>query len=381
MIEPHGGYLVHRMVDRSRYGESIGVGAEAPHIYLDDDAFNDALNIASGTFSPLTGFMTRDDLLKVARDMTLEDGTVWPLPITLDVENDVTSQLKPGERAILHGPDGNVMGFLDIEDIYRYNATEIAEHVFGTVDTDHPGVRYFLNQSEFFVGGDVTVFDDYRYNSYDLRPAESRVLFREYGWNTVVGFQTRNVPHRGHEYIQKCALELVDGVLVQPKLGKKKPGDYRDEVILDSYRQLVEHYYRDDRVALSVFPSRMRYAGPREAVFDAIVRKNQGCTHFIIGRDHAGVADYYDAGQSRRIFSAIDDIGIEPLLFEHAFYCRACDGMCSDKVCPHADDQRVYPSGTEIRAIVQSGKRPSPKVMRPEIASYITDVESPFVEG
>jgi sulfate adenylyltransferase len=381
MIEPHGGHLVDRLVERDRYAEWLQASApDATTIELSEDIFKDALSIATGRFSPLMGFMRQDDLLKVARDMTLEDGTVWPLPITLDICNDTADTSQPGERASLQSPDGDIMGFLDIDEVYKYDKIKIATQVFGTDDTDHPGVRNFLNQEDFLVGGDITIFDDYRYNSHDLRPVESRVLFQEYDWESVVGFQTRNAPHRGHEYIQKSALELVDGLLVQPKLGEKKAGDYRDEIILGTYEELIKYYYPNNQVTLSVFPSRMRYAGPREAVFDAIVRKNQGCTHFIIGRDHAGVGDYYDGDQSKNIFSTIEDIEIEPLLFHHAFHCESCDGMCSDKICPHGDDERTYPSGTKIRELVQMGEKPSMKMMRPEIANYILEAETPFVE-
>jgi sulfate adenylyltransferase len=242
-------------------------------------------------------------------------------------------------------------------------------------------VANYYGLEDFLVGGPVSVFEGIRYDGHDLQPIETRVLFRQFGWDTVVGFQTRNAPHRGHEYIQKIALEQVDGLLVQPKLGEKKVGDYTDDVILRTYERLIESYYPDDEVCLSVFPSRMRYAGPREAVFDALVRKNQGCTHFIIGRDHAGVGDYYDPVAAHDVFAEIPDIGIEPMLFEHAFYCHRCDGMGSRRTCPHADDERVYPSGSRIRDLLDGGESPSEKMMRPEIASFIVEAGSPFVDN
>lgn len=382
MIEPHGGHLVNRLADPDNHSEWIDEGAEAsPSIHLDNRLFQDVLNIATGRFSPLQGFMNRDDFLKVAEDMTLEDGTVWPLPIVLDVDSEKAAALSPGKRVALYDPNGELIGFLSVDEVYKYNKEETARQVFGTDDRDHPGVGNFCRQEDFLVGGTVTVFEGFRYNSHDLRPAESRVLFREYGWDTVVGFQTRNAPHRGHEYIQKTALEQTDGMLVQPKLGEKKAGDYQDDVIIGGYEELIEHYYPDNQVVLSVFPSRMRYAGPREAVFDAIVRKNQGCTHFIIGRDHAGVGDYYDGTASHTIFEQIGDIGIEPMLFYHAFYCNSCDGMCSRKICPHGDGERVYPSGTIIREQIQNGESTSQKMIRPEVASYIKDADDSFVEG
>lgn len=380
MIEPHGGTLVDRTLDEERHRARFDNFSGLTRIELDERLYQDAINISSGRYSPLRGFMTRDDFLKVARDMTLEDGTIWPLPVVLDVDSEKAAELEPDERAVLVDPGGDQLGTIEVREVYRANKREAAEHVFGTAEDNHPGVANFVNSGDFFVGGPIDLFEGRRYNDHDLRPMESRVLFRQYGWETVVGFQTRNAPHRGHEYIQKCALERTDGLLVQPKLGEKKSGDYTDDVILDAYEHLVNHYYPEGQVVLSVFPSRMRYAGPREAVFDAIVRKNQGCTHFIIGRDHAGVGDYYDADASHRIFETIGDIGVEPMLFEHAFYCHECDGMASERTCPHGDDERAYPSGSKIRRLVREAERPSEKIMRPEIATFIIDTDTPFVE-
>ncbi|WP_426962137.1 sulfate adenylyltransferase [Haloparvum alkalitolerans] len=379
MIEPHGGSLINRMVQESTHRERVDDIGSLPRIQLDERLFQDAMNIANGRYSPLKGFMSSDDFLKVVHDRTLEDGTVWPLPVVIDVDADLAAELEPDERAALVDPAGDVMGTIAVEEIYKFNKQESATHVFGTDDTDHPGVAEHLSMGDFLVGGPIDVFEGYRYNESDLHPKESRVLFREYGWDRVVGFQTRNAPHRGHEYIQKCALERTDGILIQPKLGEKKAGDYQDDVILSSYQELIEHYYPSDHVALSVFPSRMRYAGPREAVFDAIVRKNQGCTHFIIGRDHAGVGDYYRPEAAHDVFEEIGDIGITPMLFEHAFYCRACDGMCSRKICPHGDEERIYPSGSKIRELVKEDQSPSEKIMRPEIAEFIMERDDTFV--
>ena len=381
MIEPHGGHLVDRTVDRRNYEEWLGDAADGASVSLDERQFQDVLNLSNGRYSPLEGFMNRDDFLKVVNDMTLEDGTVWPLPVVLPVGAETAAELSPGERVPLESPDGEVVGFLDVEEVYKFNTEETARKIFGVDDPDHPGVANYYGLEDFLVGGPVSVFEGIRYNGHDLQPIETRVLFRQFGWDTVVGFQTRNAPHRGHEYIQKIALEQVDGLLVQPKLGEKKAGDYTDDVILRTYERLIESYYPDDEVCLSVFPSRMRYAGPREAVFDALVRKNQGCTHFIIGRDHAGVGDYYDPVAAHDVFAEIPDIGIEPMLFEHAFYCHRCDGMGSRRTCPHADEERVYPSGSRIRGLLDRGESPSEKMMRPEIASFIVEAGAPFVDN
>jgi sulfate adenylyltransferase len=376
MIEPHGG----RLVDRPLLDDPAEYVDGRPEIQLSTGNYQDALNVANGRFSPLDGFLKRNDFLKVATDMTLEDGTIWPLPIVLDVDPLVAAELEPDTRAVLRGPEDDPVGVIDVEEVYRYNKREVAREIFGTDDPEHPGVDRFRSQEDFLVGGAIHMTHHSLDAERDLRPAESRVLFDRRGWDTVVGFQTRNAPHRGHEYIQKSALEFVDGLFIQPKLGDKKAGDYADHVITGGYRTLLDCYYPTDRVALSMFPSRMRYAGPREAVFDAIVRKNQGCTHFIIGRDHAGVGDFYDGFDAHRIFERVSDIGIQPLFFSYAFFCEACDGMASMKICPHGDDERIYPSGSSIREAIRRDQSPSDKVMRSVVTKFIIDSDKPFVE-
>jgi sulfate adenylyltransferase len=378
MKEPHGGRLVDRIAEGD-HAESLKDSIDGPTIRLNTAVYQDAINVASGRYSPLTGFMAQNDFLKIVEDMTLEDGTVWPLPIVLDVDGETAASLAPGTRAGLATPDGTTVGVLDVDEVYTYNDEWSARHVFGTDDESHPGVASLYGRDEFFVGGDITLFEACRYHDSDLFPAETRVLFEHKGWTTVAGFQTRNAPHRAHEYIQKSALELVDGLLIQPKLGDKKVDDYRDDVIVNAYRTLVESYYPEGTVAMSVFPSTMRYAGPREAVFDALVRKNQGCTHFIVGRDHAGVGDYYHEMAAQHIFEDLPDIGIDLLFYDYAFYCHSCDGMASAKTCPHGDDDRVYPSGSRIRGLVSEGTLPSDKLMRPEVAEFVVNSDSPLV--
>lgn len=380
MIEPHGGSLVNQIIDDDFVPEIAKDLEDKPKIHLNDASYQDVLNISVGRFSPLKGFMSQNDFLKVAYDMNLEDGTVWPLPVTLDVDKDKAAELAPGEKANLVSPleDEDVIGYIDVEEVYKYNKEETAQHIYGTSDRSHPGVENYFNQGEFLVGGEIRIFEEHHHMSEDLHPKESRVLFEEVGWDTVVGFQTRNAPHRAHEYIQKSSLEHADGLLIQPKLGEKKKGDYRDEVIIGAYQELIESFYPDKKAILSIFPSCMRYAGPREAVFDALVRKNQGCTHFIIGRDHAGVGDFYDGFDAHRIFDDID-IGIKPVFFSYSFFCHQCDGMSSEKICPHGDDARVYPSGTKIRNMITSGEKPSSKIIREEVANYIIEQDEPVV--
>lgn len=379
MIEPHGGALIDRVIDGDRVERVEKNISDRPKIYLDYAAFQDTLNISTGRFSPLKGFLTRNDFLKVVHDMTLEDGDIWPLPIVLDVNKEKATQLQPGEKAGLVSPEDELIGYIDVEEVFKYNKEETTREVFGTSDKSHPGVANYFSMDEFLVGGEITVFDKYRYIGEELHPKESRVLFKKLGWDAVVGFQTRNAPHRAHEYIQKAALEHVDGLFVQPKLGEKKEGDYTDDVIIGAYKKLIDLYYPERKAALSVFPCSMKYAGPREAVFDALVRKNQGCTHFIIGRDHAGVGDFYDGFDAHRIFEEID-IGIDIVFFSYSFFCEKCDGMSSEKICPHGDDARVYPSGSKIRDLIRSGELPSEKIMRPEVANYIANADEAFIQ-
>lgn len=379
MIEPHGDTLIDRVPDEHEAERVESAAVDGPRICLDQSQYQDAVNISTGRFSPVKGFFTQNDFLKVVNDMTLEDGTVWPIPITLDVDAETAADLSLSEYTGLEAPDGELVGAIEVEEIYRFEKKETAKKVFGTDDPSHPGVEAYLERDDFLVGGEITMFETQRHNEYDLLPVESRVLFEHTGWQRVVGFQTRNAPHRAHEYIQKTALEMTDGLLVQPKLGEKKPGDYRDEVIMGAYRTLIDNYYPENAVALSVFPSTMRYAGPREAVFDAIVRKNQGCTHFIVGRDHAGVEDFYGEYDAQRLFREIDDIGITPLFFDYSFYCETCDGMASAKTCPHDDSARIYPSGSKIRGLIRDGDAPSERIMRPEVTEYVNQAEAPFV--
>lgn len=381
MNEPHGGNLVDRVINDNQEEQLRDSLVGKPRIQLDPGTYQDFINIANGRYSPIKGFLNQTDFLKVVHDMSLEDGTIWPLPIILDVSADIATEIVPGENIGVKSPDGSLVGAIDVSEVYKYNAEETARHVFGTTDKSHPGVQTLYDKGEFLVGGTVYMFDRTRYNDSDLIPKETRVLFAQNNWETIAGFQTRNAPHRAHEYIQKSALEHVDGLLIQPKLGKKKDGDYTDEAILGAYKRLLDEYYSEGRYALTVFPSRMNYAGPREALFDALVRKNHGCTHFIVGRDHAGVEDYYDSYDAQEIFDEVKNIGIEPLFYNYSFFCQECDQMTSEKICPHDESAQVHPSGTKIRHLITEGKTPSEKMMHPEVASYLLDSTDPFISG
>lgn len=379
---PHGGRLIDREVrDEEERGYLLGKARELRRIALGGEEIADLENIAGGSYSPLKGFLGRHDFLKVVHDMTLEDGTWWPVPIILAVGRDEAERVRSSQEIALTDHKGQLLALMELEEVYSYDREATAKELYGTDSLEHPGVRDWLAQGEFLLGGKVKLLrrSPSRFDRYRLRPLETRVLFKAKGWRTVVGFQTRNVPHRGHEYVQKSALEIVDGILAHPKLGRKKAGDFKDKVILKTYQVLIDNYYLKDHAVLAAFAARMRYMGPREAVFDALVRKNYGCTHFIIGRDHAGVGNFYDPRAAQRIFAELGDLGIEPLRFDNVFYCKRCGGMVSAKTCPHGEEDRIIPSGTYLRELLQKGELPPPELMRPEVAQVILEEEEPFV--
>lgn len=373
MISPHGNELVDRIVNTERSEEIRNNFDGLKTIQLDKNLLFDFINLAHGVYSPLRGFMSRNDFLKVVNDLTLESGGAWPIPIVLDIDTDLANEIEPGDRIGLNRPDGTPIGIMDADSVYRYNEAETCENLFGTTDEEHPGVRTIQNKSSFFVGGPIKAFEGAipRNGDHDLAPKETRVLFKKLGWDTIVGFQTRNVPHRAHEYLQKSALEHADGLLIQPKIGEKKPGDYTNDAIIKGYKSLIDNYYPTESVVLSIFKSRMMYAGPREAIFDSIVRKNHGCTHFIIGRDHAGVGNYYGDFEAQKLFEALGNVGIEPLYYHYAFYCTKCDGIVSEKICPHENEHHMEPSGTKLRETLSRGEKPSSKLMRPEVSETV----------
>jgi len=382
MINPHGNDLVDRLVGSERSAELRASFNGLTTVSLDRNLLFDLANIARGVYSPLRGFMSRNDFLKVVNDLTLESGVAWPLPVVLDVGADLANDIGPGQRVSIRRSDGTPVGVMDVDSVYRYNEAETCRKLFGTTDDDHPGVRTLQSKDPFFVGGPIKAFPDAlpRNGTHDISPKESRVLFKKHGWDSVVGFQTRNVPHRAHEYLQKSALEHVDGLLIQPKIGEKKAGDYTNSAILEGYETLIDSYYPTESVVLTMFKSRMWYAGPREAVFDSIVRKNYGCTHFIVGRDHAGVGNYYGDFEAQRLFDAMGNVGIEPLYYHYAFYCKKCDGIVSEKICPHDSDLHMEPSGTKLRGMLSEGESPPSELMRPEVAETVLMLDEVFVE-
>ncbi len=374
MIEPLGGTLIDLIVSAD---EAEQLTASTTHeIQLDEYATSDFELLANGGYSPLTGFMTRADYESVLESMTLVDSTPWSLPIVLPVPAELADQLQSAQTAKLVTKSGAVLGVIEIAEVWQRDAKAEATKIFRTDDEKHPGVQVVLAQSDWLVGGRVHAFalpEHSDFASYRLTPAETRAQFKELGWRTIVGFQTRNPIHRAHEYIIKTALESVDGVLIHPLVGATKADDVPSDVRMDCYETLITDYFPSHRVLLSVFPAAMRYAGPREAIFHAILRRNYGCTHFIVGRDHAGVGDYYGTYDAQKIFDSVDldKLGIVPMKFEHAFFCLKCEGMGSTKTCPHEGADHVFLSGTKVREMLAKGQKPPIEFSRPEVAEKL----------
>jgi sulfate adenylyltransferase len=375
-IPPHGGQLVNRIATPKQKEVFLSKAEFLPRVQLDQRAVSDLEMIAIGGFSPLTGFINQQDYDRVVAQMRLANGTVWSIPITLSVSEEVAASLTEGGLVRLDNPEGRFIGILELSQKYRYDKKREAINVYRTDDEKHPGVQVVYNQGPVNLAGDVWLLerDPHPYfPAYQIDPAESRQLFQQKGWKTVVGFQTRNPIHRAHEYIQKSALETVDGLFLHPLVGATKDDDIPADVRMRCYEILLENYYPQDRVILAINPSAMRYAGPREAIFHALIRKNYGCTHFIVGRDHAGVGDYYGTYDAQYIFDEFtpDEIGITPMMFEHAFYCTRTKQMATTKTSPSKPEERVHLSGTKVREMLRRGELPPPEFSRPEVAAEL----------
>ncbi len=375
-IAAHGGTLINRLATAEQKQEFLAQADDLPRVTMDDRTFSDLALIAIGGFSPLTGFMAEADYLRVVKDMRLANGLPWSVPITLSVSEDVANSLKEGDRVRLDDKTGRFVGVLDLTEKYHYDKLQEALHVYRTNEDKHPGVAVVYEQGPVNLAGSVWMLErdpHPLFPNYQIDPAVSRQMFVEKGWKTVVGFQTRNPIHRAHEYIQKCALETVDGLFLHPLVGATKSDDIPADVRMRCYEIMLDKYFPRDRVMMAINPAAMRYAGPREAIFHALVRKNYGCTHFIVGRDHAGVGDYYGTYDAQEIFEEFEpgELGITPMKFEHAFYCTRTGTMATSKTSPSASEERIHLSGTKVREMLRRGELPPPEFSRPEVAAEL----------
>ena len=380
LVPPHGGALRELLTTGEEAAALAAQASELPVLRLGARQVTDLELLSVGALSPLGGFMDEADYRAVIEGMCLADGTVWSVPITLPVTAEQAGELA-GKQIALAAEDGTLLAVMDAGDAYSYDREREAEKVYRTADPAHPGVEAVNEQADMLLGGPVRAFalpPDPEFPEHRLTPAQTRAAFAERGWRTVVGFQTRNPVHRAHEYLTKVALEVVDGLLLHPLVGETKEGDIPADVRMECYQVLLDGYYAQDRVLLSVLPASMRYAGPREAIFHAIMRQNYGCSHFIVGRDHAGVGDYYGTYDAQEIFDQLEPgaLAIQPLKFEHSFYCVTCENMASSHTCPHGNDVHVFLSGTRVRQMLEAGEHPPAEFTRPEVAAVLVEAYS-----
>jgi sulfate adenylyltransferase len=380
MIQPHGGKLIDRTLEGKRKDAALAAAGRMPRLTVEAETVSDLENIATGVYSPLQGFLGEADFKSVLAGSRLSSDVPWTVPIVLDADEAAAGKLKIGDEVLLAAEDGRPVAVLHLEEKYGCDRGETAEKVFGTRDPAHPGVAKVLGLKDVLLAGPIDLIEasPTPFDRWKLAPKETRVLFESKGWRTVVAFQTRNTPHLGHEYLQKAALTFTDGLFINPVIGKKKKGDFKDEVILASYEEAIRRYYVKDRTALAILQMEMRYAGPREAIHHAILRKNFGCTHIIIGRDHAGVGSYYAPFAAQDIFEAFPDLGIAPMFFRSFSWCRTCGAVVNEKICPHPPAEHVQFSGTKIRDLLVKGECPPAELMRPEVAEVIMRFKEPF---
>ena len=377
-IEAHGGSLINRVLEGSEREKWVSKADSLKSITASFRVITDLELISNGAMSPLEGFMKKDDYESVVQSMRLANGLPWSLPVKLPVSSAEAAEFQDGDDIILKDGAGNILAVLHLEEKYTYDKKKEAELVYKTTDEAHPGVAVVYEQGDVLLGGKISLINhikDIEFVERRLEPRKTRDYFNEKGWKTVVAFQTRNPIHRAHEYLQKCALEMVDGLLIHPVVGETKSDDIPADIRMRCYEALIENYFPDDRVLLSVLPASMRYAGPREAIFHALLRKNYGCTHFIVGRDHAGVGNYYGTYDAHHIFREFspEEIGITPIFFDHSFYCKRCGGMASSKTCGCSKENHVFLSGTKVREMLTEGQDLPAEFTRPEVSKILME--------
>lgn len=382
VVSPHGGKLVNLLATEQQRREYFKEGLELKKVRVNSKEFSDIIMLATGAFSPLEGFMSKKDYESVLNDMHLNSGVLWPIPVTLSVSLDEAKNISEGQKIALVAPEKEeIIALMTVQEMYEYNKENEALAVFGTTDPEHPGVNKIYEQGKVYLAGPLTVLGegDYpdRFPQY-ARPAETREIFEKKGWETIVAFQTRNPMHRSHEYLTKIALEVCDGLFLHPIVGGLKGGDIPAEVRMKCYQTLIENYYPSEKVVLKVYPMEMRYAGPKEAVLHAIIRQNFGCTHLIVGRDHAGVGDYYGPFEAHDLLSKIDkkELYIQPFFMDIAYWCKKCGSMASPRTCPHDSKDHLLISGTELREMLKRGDKPPEEFSRPEVLDILLEYYS-----
>ncbi|MEM9089860.1 MAG: sulfate adenylyltransferase [Cyanobacteria bacterium P01_F01_bin.53] len=378
LIEPHGQKLINRRLEGFERQDLFERAHALPRITLSQRNLADVECIATGIYSPLEGFVNETDYISIVDNLRLSNGLAWSIPVTLQIaEKEAEKCRVNGEIALAH-PNGDILAVMKVESKFTPDQDHEAQQVYLTTEDAHPGVAAMRKEGPVYLGGPITVVNTIPYDKfldYRLTPEQTRAAFAERGWKTVVAFQTRNPIHRAHEYITKTALEIVDGLFINPLVGMTKSDDIPADVRVKCYETIIEHYYPKERVQLGVFPAAMRYAGPREAIMHAIARQNYGCTHFIVGRDHAGVGDYYGTYDAQAIFEQFssDELKIQPIKFEHAFYCKRTQGMATAKTSSSAPEERIHLSGTKVRAMLRNGEKPPAEFSRPEVAQILID--------
>jgi len=377
LVPPHGRRLLPLLVVEEERQQGLEEAKILPGVRLSSKEASDLIMLAMGAFSPLGGFLKKQDYESVVAGMRLKNGLIWPIPITLSISKEEAAEIKEGQRiALVNSGNDEIMASMLVEEKYAYDKRMEALEIFGTDDERHPGVEKIYEQGDIYLGGPVSAFSEGQYAERFpefARPAETRKIFTDKGWATVAAFQTRNPMHRSHEYLTKIALEICDGLFIHPIVGRLKAGDIPAEVRMECYKVLLDNYYPRDRVVLKVYPMEMRYAGPREAILHAIIRQNYGCSHLVVGRDHAGVGDYYGPFDAQKIFNQLNpgDLHIQALKLDVAFWCNKCGSMASFKTCPHSDRDHLLISGTKLREMLSNGERPPEQFSRGEVLDVL----------